>query len=153
METKILPFSDEHSEYVRTLNEEWLNRYFRLEGSDKRQLSNPRASIIEPGGRIFMAECEGQICGVVALMRVSDGVYELSKMAVTERFQGKGIGRKLANACIDCARAMDARSLILYSNRSLESAIHLYESLGFREIPLVDVTYERADIKMQLDLT
>jgi ribosomal protein S18 acetylase RimI-like enzyme len=153
MQTRVFPFTDEYASYVRTLNEEWLTAFFRLEPCDVVQLANPKATIIDRGGYIYLAESEGQICGVAALMRINEHLFELSKMAVTASFQGRGIGRMLAITCIEKAKTIGIPSLVLYSNRKLQAAIHLYESLGFYEIALESGCYERADIKMQLDLT
>lgn len=52
--------------------------------------------------------------------------------------------------CIEEAQKMGIQKLILYSNRKLKPAIHLYESFGFKEIPVESDVYERADIKMEL---
>ena len=42
---------------------------------------------------------------------------------------------------------------MLYSNRILEPAIALYKKVGFKEVSLEkDVYYERANIKMKLEL-
>ena len=48
------------------------------------------------------------------------------------------------------AQKLGIQKLILYSNRQLKSALHLYESFGFKEIPVESGVYERADIKMEL---
>jgi GNAT superfamily N-acetyltransferase len=54
-------------------------------------------------------------------------------MAVTQGVQGLGIGKLLLEHCFAVAKKS---SLILYSNRKLTSAIHLYHKYGFVEIPL-----------------
>jgi len=82
---------------------------------------------------------------------VEAGVYEFTKMAVDEKFQGKKIGKAIAETAIDWCRKSGARRIILYSNTKLETAIAMYRKLGFKEIPL-DGPYERSDIKMELRL-
>ena len=47
------------------------------------------------------------------------------------------------------AEEKNIKTLILYSNRKLLSAIHLYKKFGFYEISLEDGVYDRADIKMK----
>jgi len=79
--------------------------------------------------------------------------FELSKMAITEKVQGLGIGRQLIDFCIEEAKKLGIQKLILYSSRQLKPALHLYESFGFTEIPVESGVYERADIKMELLLT
>ena len=67
----------------RTLNEEWITRYFSLEAKDRETLNNPVHSILLKGGHIFMAYAGAEAVGCVALIPMQDGVYELSKMAVS----------------------------------------------------------------------
>ncbi len=152
MNTEIIPFSSKYRCYLKSLNEAWLKKYFYVEASDVIQLGNPEKEIIEKGGFIYFAKVGTKVVGVSALMLLEDGVYELSKMAVDENYQGQGIGKKLAIVCIEKANEIFARKVILYSNRKLKRAIRLYEHLGFEEVDLVDQHYDRADIKMELDL-
>jgi ribosomal protein S18 acetylase RimI-like enzyme len=146
---QIIPFTIELREYIKILNVEWLQKYFRIEDRDEIVLSNPENEIIAKGGFIFYAQYKDQIVGTVSLLKVSESVYEVSKMAVTTTVQGVGIGKLLLEHCITVAKQIAARSLILYSNTSLQSAIHLYHKYGFVEIPLESGIYERADIKME----
>ena len=114
--------------------------------------SNPEEYILNPGGFIFMAKYNNEIVGVVALINQKT-FFELSKMAVSPKYQGLKIGRKLLEFCVDFAKKQDWESITLYSHRSLETAINLYQKIGFKEIPVEkDVHYKRANIKMLLDL-
>src|ERR1700729_633983 len=63
----------------RTLNEEWITRYFTLEEKDQETLGNPEKMILEKGGSIFMVYADNQAVGCVALIPIGNGVYELSK--------------------------------------------------------------------------
>ena len=145
----IIPFSDELKDVIKTLNEEWLVRYFKIEPKDEKVLSNPQKYIIEPGGMIFYAQYNNKIVGTVSLIKINETDFELSKMAVTDGVQGLGIGKKLLDHCIQVANEQQMKKIILYSNRKLIPAIHLYEKYGFVEVPLEDGVYERADIKME----
>src|ERR1700730_4363419 len=66
----------------RTLNEEWITRHFKLEAKDVETLVDPVNSILLKGGHIFMVYADAKPVGCVALMPSSDGIYELSKMAI-----------------------------------------------------------------------
>lgn len=79
----------------RTLNEEWIARHFTLEPKDVETLGDPENSILRKGGYIFMGYADGDAAGCVALIPMSGGVYELSKMAVAPHLRGQGIGRRL----------------------------------------------------------
>ncbi len=149
----IIPFSSENKEAIKTLNFAWLNKHFRIEAKDELVLSNPQGEIIDKGGFVFYAKYQGEIVGTVSLLRIDDSNYELSKMAVKEGFQGLGIGQKLLEHCFLTAKENNIPTLILYSNRILLRAIYLYEKFGFREVALESGIYERADIKMEKNIS
>ena len=146
---EIIPFSSELKEYIKTLNIEWLEKYFRVEEKDELVLSNPQEQIIDKGGMIFYAKYNDEILGTVSLMKIDKNTFELSKMAVSDKAQGLGIGNKLLVHSIAVAEENNIKKLLLYSNRILLPALHLYEKFGFVEVSLGDVSYERADIKME----
>lgn len=146
---EIIPFTPELKEPIKTLNLEWLTKYFRVEEKDKLVLSNPQEEIIDKGGMIFYAKYSGEIIGTVSLIKIDNDIFELSKMAVSDKAQGLGIGNKLLIHCMAVAEEKNIKTLILYSNRKLLSAIHLYKKFGFYEISLEDGVYDRADIKMK----
>lgn len=145
----IIPFSDTCSDAIKTLNLEWLTKYFKVEPKDEMVLSNPKSEIIDKGGFIFYAQYQGSIVGTVSLLKIDEVTFELSKMAVSSSVQGIGIGKQMLEHCFEFSKHNNINKLILYSNRSLQSAIHLYTKYGFKEITLEAGIYERADIKME----
>ncbi len=146
---EIIPYSDSLKEHIKTLNVEWLEKYFRVEPVDVIQLSNPKEEIIDKGGLIFYARHNNKIVGTACLLKINESCYELGKMAVTSSAQGLGIGKLLMDYCFDFAKKMKLKSVVLYSNRSLGPAIHIYKKYGFSEVELESGHYERADIKME----
>lgn len=139
----------------RTLNEEWIQRLFRLEDKDRHTLGDPHGTIVERGGEVYVAVEEDVVLGCVALIRFSDTVYELSKMAVATASQGRGIGRQLLVHAIQQAKLRGATTLFLGSSKKLTNAVHLYEALGFQHVEpseLPEMKYERADVWMLLHL-
>jgi N-acetylglutamate synthase-like GNAT family acetyltransferase len=145
----IIPFSPDLKEEIKTLNVEWLKKYFRVEAKDEQMLSDPQGEIIDKGGMIFYAKYNNKIVGTASLLKIDENTFELSKMAVTDGVQGLGIGQKLLEHCLKIAEQKEIKKLVLYSNRKLSTAIYLYLKFGFQEVPLEDGVYERADIKME----
>jgi len=145
----IVGYTEELKEHVKTLNVEWLEKYFRVEDIDVIQLSNPKEEIIDKGGLIVYARHNDKIVGTATLLRIDNNSYELGKMAVTESAQGLGIGKILMDHLLKIAKQIDAKSVVLYSNRTLGPAIHIYKKYGFVEIELEAGHYERANIKME----
>lgn len=146
--------TDADADAFRALNEEWIAAHFELEAEDRRQLSDPIAAYVAPGGEILLAEDEGRVVGCVAIVPDGTGAWELSKMAVTPAMRGRGTGRRLLEAAVARARERGATSLFLGSSRKLAPAVHLYEALGFRHVPpeSLHMPYARATVFMQLDL-
>ena len=115
-------------------------------------LGNPVKYYINEGGFIYFALLNGEIAGTIALLKVSDTIFELSKMAVDEKFQGRKIGNKLIDYVLQEGRRLELERIILYSNTLLGPAIHLYEKFGFKEVIGFKSEYKRANIKMELAL-
>lgn len=153
-EIKILNFTPKLSSHFKTLNEEWIVKYFVLEPKDEEVLNDPEKYIIKKGGVVLFAELEGKIVGTCALVQTQKGIFELAKMAVTSGCQGRQIGKKLCLAAIVAAKKLKAKELFLVSNTMLEKALNLYTKVGFREVifPQEERAYERTDIKMVYDL-
>ncbi|WP_136468134.1 GNAT family N-acetyltransferase [Flagellimonas onchidii] len=152
---KIEACTEEHFEVFRTLNEEWIIKYFKIEEMDRISLNNPKEYILDKGGYIAIAFLNNEPVGVCALIKSNRKGFdfELAKMGVSPEAQGKGIGKLLGQHIIDKAKSLKASRLYLESNRVLGPALRLYKKLGFREIIGASSPYERSNIQMELDLT
>jgi len=151
---QIVDYSSQYKDHFKRLNVEWLEKYFYVEKFDNEVLSHPEKYVLKDGGAIFFSLYGSEIVGTAALIRQKD-LFELSKMAVTEKCQGLKIGQKLAEAAIEKARNLGEKQIFLETNSKLAPAISLYHKLGFRhaEHPLgKSEHYQRADTYMILDL-
>jgi putative acetyltransferase len=139
----------------KALNEAWITHYFALEAKDHEVLDDPQAKVIDRGGRIlFLVEAD-EVVGCCALLAMTDGGFEVAKMAVAEAHKGKGHGRALMAACIEQAKAAGAPRLYLETNSALGPALALYRGFGFRELSGMRRTasdYARVDVWMELGL-
>ena len=156
-EITIVPFKRKYkSDFIR-INREWLKKYFeneRLEKEDERLLTNPEKEIINKGGEIFFAILNNKVVGTCAVIKIDDFSFELAKMGVTEKAQGKQIGKKLALTSIGYAVEKGAVKLTLSTSIKLVVAFNLYKKLGFKEkMKKDDRRYKRALIYMELDLS
>ncbi len=151
---EILSFTPKYTADFKNLNIAWLKKYFWVEPHDEEVLGNPEKYIIEPGGNIFFVKDHDEIIGCVALMKMEDHIFELTKMAVIPEAQGKKIGQQLMEHTINFAKNSGWQKLIIYSNRKLENAIYIYKKYGFVEILIEEKNpYSRGDIKMELILS
>jgi GNAT superfamily N-acetyltransferase len=148
-------FQPEDSVAFRELNEQWITKYFELEDLDRVVLGDPVGHILNRGGHILIALADDAPIGCCALIPMKPGLFELAKMAVAEGYRGRGVGRRLLEYTVTQARLIGAESLYLGSNTRLATAIHLYESIGFRYIPPESVApspYARANVFMDMRL-
>jgi ribosomal protein S18 acetylase RimI-like enzyme len=152
---EIIDYKPQFKRYFKSLNLEWLQKYFAVEDEDLRLFSDPHRKIIKDGGFVLFARLEGKIVGTAALLRHDRHTYELTKMAVTRQAQGRQAGRKLALAAIERAKKVGAKRLVLMTSPQLTAASNLYRSLGFAEVSLAQpwaTAYKRESIAMTLDL-
>jgi DNA-binding MarR family transcriptional regulator/predicted GNAT family N-acyltransferase len=151
---QIVNYMPKYQKVFRALNEEWISTYFKMEEADYRALDNPKGYILSRGGHILVALYNQEPVGVCALMKMEDKEYdfELAKMAVSPKAQGKNIGWLLGQAIIEKARSLGASKIYLESNTKLKPAINLYHKLGFQKVAGRPTPYERCNIQMELVL-
>ncbi|WP_289662818.1 GNAT family N-acetyltransferase [Flavobacterium panacagri] len=151
---QIETYTPKYKESFKDLNIEWISNYFEVEPNDIKALDHAEDYIIEKGGEIFSAVLNDEVLGVCALIKsnTKDYDYELAKMAVSPKAQGKGVGLLLAKEAIKWASEKGASKIYLESNTKLQPAIKLYEKLGFKEIKGISSSYNRVDIQMMLVL-
>lgn len=148
---EIIDYAPGYNNAFRDLNYEWLEKYFKIESEDRKLLEDPENEIIQKGGSIFFAIAGKEILGTAALIKHDDNSYELAKMAVTEKAQGRHIGKRLADAVLKKARELKLNRIFLETNTKLVPAMNLYHKLGFRQIEYNKPTkYERSTIMMEL---
>lgn len=156
-ELRIVEFRDDLARTFHDINAEWIDAMFVMEATDRKVLESPRTMIIDRDGVILFVEADDLgIVGAVALMKASEGVYELTKMGVLETARGRKAGEFLLAACVERARSMDVQCLYLLTNHICEAAIHLYEKAGFQHdadiMEKYGETYARCDVAMKFPL-
>ncbi|TWI94775.1 transcriptional regulator, MarR family with acetyltransferase activity [Mucilaginibacter frigoritolerans] len=151
---KIVDYKPQYAKAFKALNEEWISSYFKMEEADYKALDDPEGYILKNGGHILVALYEDEPLGVCAILKIQNGDfdYELAKMAVSPKAQGKNIGWLLGLAALDKARSLGASKVYLESNTILKPAINLYHKLGFKKIAGYPSPYERSNIQMAVDL-
>ncbi len=109
-----------------------------------------------PRGALLLALIEGQVAGCCALRPIDNVDYanaaEMKRLYVRKAFRGFGLGRQLAEAILDAARAAGYHSVLLDTLDEMEAARQLYAELGFEEIapyyhnPLQGAHYLKVDL-------
>ncbi|UPZ15091.1 bifunctional helix-turn-helix transcriptional regulator/GNAT family N-acetyltransferase [Flavobacterium humidisoli] len=153
-DVKIVDYKAEYQEAFRALNVEWISTYFEMEEADYKALDNPEDYILKKGGKILVALYENEPVGVCALIKMNNAEYdfEMAKMAVSPKAQGKSIGWLLGKAITEKAKELGAKKIYLESNTILKPAINLYYKLGFEKVFGLETPYKRCNIQMELVL-
>jgi len=84
--------------------------------------------------QVAYQDATGRLVGVLIASRIASGAGHIGQISVHPAHQGRGLGRRMINsALIEYARrGFDSASLAVTSANV--SALHLYESCGFRTI-------------------
>ena len=72
---------------------------------------------------------DGQVIGCAALHVFWDDLAELKCLAVSERAHGRGIGRRLVDACWEAAQGLEIRTVF-----TLTYVAEFFEKCGYRQI-------------------
>lgn len=149
MTVAIVDFLPDHAAAWARLNTAWLGEGgFAIEAKDRLAIDDPQGVFLDKGGRIFIAQRDGEAVGCCAMVPTDDGV-EVCKMTVTPAARGLGLARRLLETCEAAAREAGAARLYLETNSALKPAIALYESAGFVHLPPRPTPYVRADVFME----
>jgi putative acetyltransferase len=133
-------------EYAENLGVDLCFQNFSSELQDLRGVYGP------PRGCLWLASQEGAFVGCVGIRQRAATTCEMKRLYVRATARGSGLGRALALAAIDSARALGYQRMLLDTLAEMTGARRLYATLGFRECaPYYDNPIPGA-IYMELDL-
>lgn len=127
---KILDFSEELAPHFGRLNRAWIEKDYTIEPPEEEMLARPQ-SVIERGGVIVFVQQGERIVGTGGLEPLSDGDYEIIKMAVEPECRGQGIGQRLIERLTEIAIGRGATWVRIETASSLAPANALYRKNGF----------------------
>ena len=154
MNVTIVDYAPEHRAAFVRINRRWLVAYGLLEAVDEAELADPEGCFLQRGGAIFVAAQAARAVGVCAIRPVDAMSYEIAKLGVEVDMQNRGLGRRLVTHAVAACRARGASRIVLVSSSRLREALRLYESVGFRYMPMpadYGDTYQTADVFMTLE--
>jgi putative acetyltransferase len=106
-----------------------------------------------PEGRLFLAQCEGQLAACVALHKLAPGICEMKRLYLRPQFRGKGLGRALAERIIAEARQIGYQRMRLDTVEPvMKDAVAMYRKLGFKEIAPYRPNPMAGTLYMELEL-
>jgi DNA-binding MarR family transcriptional regulator/ribosomal protein S18 acetylase RimI-like enzyme len=102
---------------------------------------NPAASLpaddrdlVPPRGAFLVASIDGESVAGGCVKTTAPHVGSLKRMWVADAARGLGIGRRMLAALEDQARTLGITTLRLETNKTLQEAIALYRSAGYRAV-------------------
>lgn len=132
------------------LNIAWIKDLHHVEDSDQYMYDHPE-KYAQNGNSIFAVIIDQEVAGVAALKQDEEGQWELTKMAVDPKFQGRGIGKAIIDRVERYAKLeLGLSKIYLISNTINAAAIRLYKRCGWtvtHQGP--HPRYARADIAME----
>ena len=83
-------------------------------------------------GHSFVTESNGEMVGVYVLIDTRPQTVELVNVAVAEKAQGNGIGKRLVLHAIETANSMGYKTIEFGTGNSSVGQLALYQKCGFR---------------------
>lgn len=102
------------------------------------------AECLSAGAPVLVAAHGGDIAGYVVARAVADE-GEILNLAVSDRFQRRGVGRALAKAALETLGASGAKTVYLEVRESNSAARRLYQGLGFEVLARRSNYYRRPE--------
>jgi GNAT superfamily N-acetyltransferase len=123
-----------YGQHRRVLAENWMQMETGLK-NDKLY-----SSLLETS-KCFICEHENEIIGMAFLVPSGNpwDVYPadtsyIRLVGVHLAWSGKGIAKKLTAMCIEEAKELREKTIMLHTSEFMDAARHIYENLGFRRI-------------------
>lgn len=101
-------------------------------------LARSRSELYESLRDFFVAvTADGQVVACGGLEIAWADLAEIKSLAVDAAWKGKGLGRRIVEACIDEARELGVRRVF-----ALTYQVDFFEKLGFRQIPKEELPHK-----------
>jgi GNAT superfamily N-acetyltransferase len=128
----IVPFEPEHAAGFVALVRDTLREFgFEPDAELDRDLDDPAGTYTA----LWIALAGGVVVGSIALRDLGGDAYMLKRMYLRSTRRGRGVGKQLLATALDWARANRGRVVRLDTTERMVAARHLYESVGFVQVP------------------
>jgi ribosomal protein S18 acetylase RimI-like enzyme len=119
----------------------------------ERELADLPGKYAKPDGRLFLIYKENLAAGCIALRKIDAENCEMKRLYVREQFRGLGLGKMLIEKLFEEARIIGYKKMRLDTlPDKMPSAVKLYKSYGFCEIPPYYENPHQETLFMELDL-
>lgn len=98
------------------------------------EIKDIESQYAQPNGAIYIAYDKDIAIGCFGVRAFEPSICELKRMYLKDTYRGQGIGRLLLEKSIGVGAALNYKKMRLDTLPSMQSAIKLYQKLGFYEI-------------------
>lgn len=148
---EIISYQEKYKDDFVELNLVWIKKYFKVESQDVKML-NDVEDFLSKGAAVYFAVEQDKAIATCMVVPRDGQVWEICKLATDEHYMGKGAGSAVLKICMDYAKEHGAKKLMIVSNTVLSAAMHLYAKVGFKEVPIDNMEYERVNIQLELNI-
>ena len=148
---EFVPYSEEaHKKQFYELNFEYASwvaeRYYQVHNIDLesvhgksnrdyvRDFLQDFTRVSSRNGIIYIIMNEGNVVGMGALIKQHEGIGEIKRMYIQPAYRGRNLGKKMISKLIETGRELGFSKLRLETADIFETAVHLYHSVGFKDI-------------------
>ena len=124
-----------HINQVRNLIIEYtqmLNRDLSFQNIDD-ELKDPSKKYTAPAGELLVAIESDEVVGMIAYHKHSATRCEMKRLYVKPKYRGMKLGEQLIQKLIELAIQSGYTEMVLDTLLPLQSAIYLYQKLGFQQ--------------------
>ncbi|MCQ4636444.1 GNAT family N-acetyltransferase [Anaerovorax odorimutans] len=146
---KIIKYDSKYKDKFIEYNKDWIiDNFGTLEKEDEETFENIEKEL-ENGAMVYFSIENDEVLATCMSKPMQYDTWEICKLASNKHRDHKGSGSAVFEASMNWAIEHGAKKLLLFSNRRLKPAIHIYEKFGFKELNIDDYGYTRGDIAFE----
>lgn len=127
---QLIPLLQAYSGYMY----ETLDLVSGKEKFEKELKSFPLEKYSYPVGCFLLAVYNNEVVGCIGLSKYNEVSCEMKRMYTLPASRQKGVARKMVNDCIEVAKKLGYKYILLDTNKEMKDAVLLYRKMGFEEI-------------------
>ncbi|MDR1121075.1 MAG: GNAT family N-acetyltransferase [Dysgonamonadaceae bacterium] len=112
---------------------QWLSQDLSFQNIDD-ELSTFPEKYSEPEGTFLIAKENNEIVGCVGIKKLENGICEMKRLFVNDRYRGNGTAKKLVEMIIEEAKLKHYERMRLDTLDTMKEALNIYRKNGFYEI-------------------
>ena len=133
----IREFAKADQSQIIEIQEEFMTEFFPEFANDKRKYEwnadaySIQEHYIEKGGKVWVAEVEGELVGFGCLHLVDSNTAEIRRVRINHQHRGKGLGKSIIKQIEDYCSASNISKVLVDTDDRFEAAKSMYSGMGY----------------------